>query len=112
MTNQQEKRVILDVRDLSVHFAVNARKKWFWQPAQSLRAVDGVTFCLYEGETLGIVGESGCGKSTLARHYWIGESHQRADLLAGAGFVPHPSGGMASRSQRYSNDFSRPAGFA
>lgn len=29
MTNQQEKRVILDVRDLSVHFAVNARKKWF-----------------------------------------------------------------------------------
>ncbi len=67
MTNQQEKRVILDVRDLSVHFAVNARKKWFWQPAQSLRAVDGVTFRLYEGEKLGIVGESGCGKSTLAR---------------------------------------------
>ncbi len=67
MTTQQEKRIILDVRDLCVHFAVNVHKKWFWQPPQSLRAVDGVTFRLYEGETLGIVGESGCGKSTLAR---------------------------------------------
>lgn len=67
MTTQQEKRVILDVRDLCVHFAVNGAKKWFWQPSQSLRAVDGVTFRLHEGETLGIVGESGCGKSTLAR---------------------------------------------
>ncbi|MCD4607161.1 murein tripeptide/oligopeptide ABC transporter ATP binding protein OppF, partial [Proteus mirabilis] len=42
-------------------------KQWFWQPKKSLKAVDGVTLRLYEGETLGVVGESGCGKSTFAR---------------------------------------------
>lgn len=35
--------------------------------AETLKAVDGVTLRLYEGETLGVVGESGCGKSTFAR---------------------------------------------
>lgn len=34
---------------------------------ETLKAVDGVTLRLYEGETLGVVGESGCGKSTFAR---------------------------------------------
>ncbi|MDE9500259.1 ATP-binding cassette domain-containing protein, partial [Xenorhabdus bovienii] len=42
-------------------------KRWFWQPSKTLKAVDGVTLRLYEGETLGVVGESGCGKSTFAR---------------------------------------------
>jgi len=53
---------ILDVRDLQVSFPVTTG----WQ-TRSLRAVDGVTFSLKQGETLGVVGESGCGKSTLAR---------------------------------------------
>lgn len=67
MKAQQEKRVILDVDDLSVYFAVKDSKQGFWQTPKTLKAVDGVTFRLYEGETLGVVGESGCGKSTLAR---------------------------------------------
>jgi oligopeptide transport system ATP-binding protein len=58
---------LLSVRDLRVHFQVRDRKAWPWQAARTLKAVDGASFDLYPGETLGIVGESGCGKSTLAR---------------------------------------------
>ncbi len=55
---------VLQVRDLRVSFPV--RRGWF-SKARTLRAVDGIGFDLYAGETLGIVGESGSGKSTLAR---------------------------------------------
>jgi len=56
---------LLDVRDVSVHFPIRMEG---WIPKyKPLRAVDGVSFSLNQGETLGIVGESGCGKSTLAR---------------------------------------------
>ena len=58
---------ILSVRDLAVHFDVRDAKAWPWVAKRKLRAVDGVSFDLHAGETLGIVGESGCGKSTLAR---------------------------------------------
>jgi oligopeptide/dipeptide ABC transporter ATP-binding protein len=54
----------LTVDDLMVTFPV---KSGFFGRTQPLRAVDGVSFTLRQGETLGIVGESGCGKSTLAR---------------------------------------------
>jgi oligopeptide/dipeptide ABC transporter ATP-binding protein len=56
---------VLEVRDLKVHFPVRVEG---WIPAwKPLRAVDGLSFTLRAGETLGVVGESGCGKSTLAR---------------------------------------------
>lgn len=61
----QEKKILLEVIDLKVHFPVKGHG--FWQPSKALKAVDGVTLRLYEGETLGVVGESGCGKSTFAR---------------------------------------------
>ncbi|GGB09376.1 ABC transporter ATP-binding protein [Allosediminivita pacifica] len=57
---------ILRVDDLKVHFPIHMKGGLFGR-TQDLKAVDGVSFGLGRGETLGIVGESGCGKSTLAR---------------------------------------------
>ena len=57
---------ILEVRDLVKHFEVGAGLS-LRQTSGVVRAVDGVSFDLRRGETLGLVGESGCGKSTVAR---------------------------------------------
>lgn len=62
-----DQKVILDIKDLKVHFNIAAKSAWPWSKPSQLKAVDGVNARLYEGETLGVVGESGCGKSTFAR---------------------------------------------
>jgi peptide/nickel transport system ATP-binding protein len=56
---------LLEVRELQKFFPI---RKGFWKRTVGyVRAVDGVSFTLHEGETLGLVGESGCGKTTTAR---------------------------------------------
>ncbi len=56
---------LLSVRDLSTHFRIRRR---LWGGGHEVRkAVDGVSFDLLLGQTLGLVGESGCGKTTLGR---------------------------------------------
>mgnify|MGYP002543797948 CR=1 FL=1 len=64
MSEENKKEPILRVEDLKVHF--NAGGGLF-KPKKFVKAVDGVSFEIQEGETFGLVGESGCGKSTTGR---------------------------------------------
>ncbi|KJS52237.1 peptide ABC transporter ATP-binding protein, partial [Streptomyces rubellomurinus subsp. indigoferus] len=57
---------ILEVRDLVKHFPLT-QGVLLKKQVGAVKAVDGVSFDLMQGETLGVVGESGCGKSTLAK---------------------------------------------
>lgn len=56
---------ILEVTDLQMHFPV--QRGLFGKKNATLKAVDGVSFSIAPGKTLGLVGESGCGKSTIGR---------------------------------------------
>ncbi len=56
---------VLSVRDLKVHFPL--KKSFFGRTTQWVKAVDGVSFDVWRGQTLGLVGESGCGKTTTGR---------------------------------------------
>ncbi len=85
------KSMMLEVTDLKVHFPVT--KGLFQRRVADIKAVDGVSFTLQRGETLGLVGESGCGKTTTGRailqaikpthggvKYWDQEMERYVDL--------------------------------
>lgn len=65
MAEQVDPKPLLDVRNLKTHFPV--RRGILQRVVDHVRAVDGVSFSINPGETLGLVGESGCGKTTVGR---------------------------------------------
>jgi len=88
---------LLQIRDMKVHFPFR-RGSWPRSEKGFIRAVDGVSFAVREGETFGLVGESGCGKSTTARAILNlvrptdGEVHlegERIDHLPESAMHPH-----------------------
>ena len=62
----QRDHFLVDVRDLSKYFPIS-RGIIFQRHVGDIKAVDGISFGIRQGETLGLVGESGCGKSTTGR---------------------------------------------
>ena len=64
-TAQPTLQPLISVRNLDVTYTL--KKSLFGKPLQTLKGVDNISFDIFEGETLGLVGESGCGKSTLGR---------------------------------------------
>lgn len=55
----KDRKKLVEIKELQKYFKVDR--------TSMLKAVDGITFDIYQGETFGLVGESGCGKSTAGR---------------------------------------------
>lgn len=69
---------LLEVRDLAVYYPL---KKGFFGKKHFLKAVDGVSFTIERGETVGLVGESGCGKSTVGKALVKLETPMRGSIM-------------------------------
>ncbi|GAA2809643.1 ATP-binding cassette domain-containing protein [Nonomuraea dietziae] len=90
---------ILEVRDLVKHFPLTSGVVLKRQIG-AIKAVDGVSFDLNRGETLGIVGESGCGKSTLAKLLMALERPTSGSVKVNGREIANARGGELKRMRR------------
>jgi oligopeptide transport system ATP-binding protein len=100
---------LLAVKNLKVHFPV--KSGLFRRDHESVKAVDGVSFQLAAGETLGLVGESGCGKSTLGRAIMrLVEPTAGEIFLAGENITQMDGAALRSRRRKFQMIFQDPFG--
>jgi oligopeptide transport system ATP-binding protein len=100
---------LLEVKNLKVHFPVKAGL--FSRVRETVKAVDGVSFNLAAGETLGLVGESGCGKSTLGRAIMrLTEATEGQILLDGEDITKMGGSELRSRRRKFQMIFQDPYG--
>jgi len=98
---------LLQVENLKVHFPV--RKGIFRRTTEVVRAVDDVSFDIYPGETVGLVGESGCGKTTLGRALLrLVEPTSGSILFEGIDLATLPAGELRRRRREFQMVFQDP----
>ena len=98
---------ILAVKNLHVHFPIS--KGFFRRSTEFVRAVDGVSFDIYPGETVGLVGESGCGKTTLGRALLrLVEPTSGSILFEGIDLATLPAGELRRRRREFQMVFQDP----
>jgi oligopeptide/dipeptide ABC transporter ATP-binding protein len=109
--NRQMSPPLLEVRDLVKHYPVSrtlidaARRT----PHLKVRAVDGVTFSIARGRTLGLVGESGCGKTTTGRCVlYLQQPTAGEVLVSGERIDPHDDAAMRHRRRQLQIVFQDP----
>jgi len=88
---------LLEVKDLTVCYKVRSHA---FAPKRTLYAVNGVSFGIDAGETLGLVGESGCGKSTLGRALVRLETPRSGSIVLGGKDISHLSGRALCAARR------------
>jgi oligopeptide transport system ATP-binding protein len=100
---------LLEVKALKVHFPVDAGP--FMRPKNFVRAVDGVSFTIAPGETVGLVGESGCGKTTLGRAVVrLIEPTDGRIIFEGEDITKLKSSALRSRRRKFQMIFQDPYG--
>jgi peptide/nickel transport system ATP-binding protein len=98
---------LLQVENLRVYFPI--RKGFFSRTTDFVRAVDDVSFTIYPGETVGLVGESGCGKTTLGRALLrLTEPTSGRILFEGTDLAALPSGELRHRRREFQLVFQDP----